>query len=112
MIVLPVVFMTLNSITITVVILIFLGGFIGWRVLVPAHTRLFLLRDQLSTLILVMTTILLIFILLASKPRSQLVLTFLSLMLILYVIITTTSIIIFYVWFELSLIPIVILILG
>ena len=91
---------------------IIMRGVLGWNSFSPIFTTLRFFRDQLSGLILVMTILLVVLILHSAKPQHSLALVFISLILLLVVIMITTSIVIFYIWFELSLLPMVLLILG
>ena len=95
-----------------IVAIILLCRVLAWDLISPTYLRLSFLLDSLPNLILVITILLLIPMLLSSTLRSLLVFIFFILLLLLCVIITTTSIISFYLWFELSLIPIVAIILG
>ena len=89
-----------------------LRGVLGWGIIHPFYIGLGYYIDQLSGIILIITILLLVLILYSSETSRILTITFTTLLLILCIMITTTSIVIFYLWFELSLIPIVILILG
>lgn len=94
------------------VVLLILGGTMGWHALCSTSHRLGYFIDQLSRLIICITIILLVLMIYSTQPQSLLVSTFITLLFILCLIISTTSIIIFYVWFEFSLLPMIIVILG